>query len=98
VECAADSSAPLSRSERKQDAFQAFQAFKGDPHILQYPLYTKVLEQLEGVTVNELLLPEELFNNVERAILKMQQAQAEQAMDKTQPAASTSSGGTEGDQ
>lgn len=80
VSVVADSSAPLSKDERKQDAAQMFQAFKGDPHIIQYNLYKNVIEKMEGMPVNQVLLPIDKFNMVDRAILMMQQGMHERQM------------------
>lgn len=96
VSVAADSSAPLSKAERKQDAIALFQVFKGDPHVRQYELYKMVIERMEGVPVNQLLLDRENFAKVDQALLKLAQGGAELQLERTGGGAAGEQGGQQG--
>ena len=95
VSVVADSSAPLSKEERKQDAGALFAAFKGDPHLIQYELYKNLIEKMEGTPVNQILLDRDKFAMVDKAILGMQQGMHERQI-AAEDGAGQSGGGDSG--
>jgi len=79
VKLQADSGAPLSGAERKQDARELFGVFRGDPLVNQYPLYRHLIEVHEGLPVNEMLPDEQTFMMIQQAMMKPKGGESESA-------------------